>query len=134
MTDNDTSNLPSVLVVEDNLSIARMLRFSLRAGGFGITEVSTGAAALRLIDEYHPMAVVLDLGLSDGDGSTVLKRLQRQPDRTPVWVCISSLDQEDAASEHGPLGIHFLGKPFDPWKLVNILTDMLSEAAHNKDS
>ncbi|MBC8281880.1 MAG: response regulator [Chloroflexi bacterium] len=134
MTNNDTSNLLSVLVVEDDPSITRMLRFSLRAGGFGITEVSTGPAAIRLIDEHRPAAVVLDLGLSDGDGSTVLKRLQSQLDCTPVWVCISSLDQQDAASEHGPLGEHFLGKPFDPWKLVNILTDMLSKAAYIKNS
>lgn len=134
MTNRNTSDLPSVLVVEDDQSITRMLRFSLSAGGFGITEVSTGAAALRLIDEYHPEAVVLDLGLSDGYGPMVLKRLQRQQSRVPVWVCISSLDQQDAANEHGPLGDHFLGKPFNPWKLVSRLTDMLSGVAHIKGS
>jgi len=111
-----------------------MLRFSLKEEGFGIAEVSTGAEALGLMARVYPEAVVLDLGLSDGCASLVLDRLRRNPGHCPVWVCISSTDRQDASIEHGPLGDHFLEKPFDPWVLVERLKTMLSEAPPAKVS
>ncbi|NQW22452.1 MAG: response regulator transcription factor [SAR202 cluster bacterium] len=119
---------PNVLVVEDDQSITRMLRFSLHSVGFGITEVSTGTDALVCMDSEPPAAVVLDLGLSDGNAPLVLNQLRCQPDNAPAWVCISSLDLEDASNEHGPLGDHFFGKPFNPWELVGILKNMMSSS------
>ncbi len=128
MKQDHTDNLPTVMVVEDNPSITRMLRFSLKEEGFGITEVSTGAAALGLLARDRPEAVVLDLSLSDGGAWLVLERLRRDTGHCPAWVCISSMDRQDTSNEHGPLGEHFLEKPFDPWVLVERLKAMLSEA------
>ena len=87
--DNTAQALGRVLVVEDNQSVKRMLRFSLRDAGFDIAEVSTGAEALQTLENDVPEAIVLDLGLPDGLGGAVLEWL-RQPehraDGAPVWV------------------------------------------------
>ncbi|MFQ5872268.1 MAG: response regulator [Dehalococcoidia bacterium] len=120
--------LPRVLVIDDDPSVRRMLRFSLRAAAFDVTEITTGAEAIEILKRQPPEALVLDPGLSDGLGWQVLDRLRElhQQNRTsPAWVVISTLDREDVAKEHGPLGAHFLAKPFDPWQLVRILKEHL---------
>jgi CheY-like chemotaxis protein len=103
-----------------------MLRFSLRSAGFGITEVATGAEALRRLEDEPPDAVVLDLSLPDGQGEAVLNRLRQNSSRSPVWLAMSAIDHQEAIERFGPLDGHFLAKPFDPWNLVEMLQEMLA--------
>jgi len=120
---------PKVLVIEDNEAVARILRFCLREAGFDATEVRMGGEALRLLQQEPPNAAILDLQLPDGQGGAVLDWLRRSDERTtdsPVWVVMSALDQETATQRFGPLGSHFLSKPFDPWELVAILRTLLA--------
>ena len=119
---------PNVLVVEDNEAVARILRFCLREAGFAVTQASTGAEALRILQEQPLEAAVLDLQLPDGQGGAVLDFLRRSEGtaKAPVWVVISALDQAEAAKRYGPLGSHFLAKPLDPWELVSILNSLLA--------
>jgi two-component system KDP operon response regulator KdpE len=124
-----------VLVVEDDRSVRRMLRFSLREGGFEITEAATGGEALLSLQAQMPKAVILDLGLPDGLGGVVLDWLRQSKDRPtgcPVWVAISAQDQNDVARQYGPLGRHFLPKPFNPWELVTRLQQLLAETGSPK--
>ena len=118
-----------VLLVEDDPAVARMLRFSLRAAGFDVATVTAGAEALDILNEQGATdAVILDLGLPDGLGKAVLDRLRQANELgRPVWVVISALDREEAAERYGPLGSHFLGKPFNPWDLIRMLEALLSE-------
>jgi two-component system catabolic regulation response regulator CreB len=120
---------PKVLVVEDDGAVARVMRFCLRQAGFDASEVAVGGEALRILQQQPPDAVLLDLQLPDGQGGAVLDWLRRSSERTtdsPVWVVMSALDQETAKQRFGPLGSHFLAKPFDPWELVAILRTLLS--------
>jgi DNA-binding response OmpR family regulator len=118
-----------VLVVEDDQSVRRMLRFSLRSAGFDISEVSTGAEALQVFQQDVPEAIILDLGLPDGLGGSVLEWIRRTvnaPDVPLVWVIISAQDLNDVIKQYGPLGRHFLAKPFDPWVLVARLQELMN--------
>jgi len=130
---NKNSSSPSrVLVVEDDPSVTRMLRFCLRAAGFDVTEASNGSEALQALDRGSADAVVLDLGLPDNLGGVVLERLRKgesMANGSPVWLVISALDREDAAKRYGPLGGRFLSKPFDPWDLVRRLEELLSASS-----
>jgi CheY-like chemotaxis protein len=123
---------PEVLVVEDNETVARILRFCLREAGFAVTAVDTGGEALRVLQQQQPPdAVVLDLQLPDGQGGAALEFLRRSEGAAgaPVWVVISALDQEEATKRYGPLGKHFLAKPLDPWELVAILNTLLATSS-----
>jgi CheY-like chemotaxis protein len=119
---------PEVLVVEDNETVARILRFCLREAGFAVTVIGTGGEALRVLQQQPPDAAVIDLQLPDGQGGAVLDFLRRSEGAAsaPVWVVISALDQEEATKRYGPLGKHFLAKPLDPWQLVAILNTLLA--------
>ena len=119
-----------VLVVEDDRSVLRMLRLSLRVAGFEITEARTGGEALSVLSGTPPEAVILDLGLPDGrsgDALAHLRRLEQSPEHGPAWVATSALDREDATRLFGPLQHHFIAKPFDPWALISTLESQLAQ-------
>ena len=88
---------PRVLVVEDDDAVGKVLRLSLRRGGFDTAEAESGGEALRIMERSTFEAVVLDLCLPDGLGGAVLQQLQDvPPGGHPVWVAMSALDEDEA--------------------------------------
>ncbi len=112
-----TSESLRVLVIEDDQSVRRMLRFSLRDAGFEITETPTGGEALQHLQRQVPEAIILDLGLPDGLGGAVLEWLRQKEtgnDGRPAWVVMSAQDQNDVVKQYGPLGDTFWPSPLTP--------------------
>src|SRR5437879_1647733 len=108
---------PTVLVIDDELQIRRLLRVCLEANGYRVTEAATGNEGITEAAQRQPDAVILDLGLPDLDGVTVLKRL-REWSRVPV-VVLSVRDREEdkiAALDNG--ADDYLTKPFGTGELL----------------
>lgn len=106
-----------------------MLRLSLTSAGFDIVAVSTGKDALRSMESESPDAIILDLGLPDNLGAVVLSRLRQHnhAEGSPAWVVISALDRQEVVGRYGPIGGHFMAKPFNPWDLVALIESLLAE-------
>ncbi|MBM3941481.1 MAG: response regulator [SAR202 cluster bacterium] len=121
------SQTPQVLVVEDDRGVTRMLGFALREAGFQVLLAASGQEALFLLESRPMDAVVLDLGLPDGQGGVVLDWLRRHQESNggPPWVVMSALDRHEATQRYGPIGGRFLAKPFDPWELARLLNSIL---------
>jgi two-component system, OmpR family, KDP operon response regulator KdpE len=112
-----TSRVP-ILVVEDDPPIRRLLRTSLAAQGFEILEAADAATAFAMIEREKPDVVLLDLGLTDLDGTEVIRRLRAAGDRTPIIV-VSSRDDEKGKVEALDLGADdYVTKPFGMSELV----------------
>ncbi len=125
-----TLSSPKVLVVEDDRGVTRMLGFALREAGFQVLLAGSGGEALSALQAGPVDAVVLDLGLPDGQGSEVLHWLRQRRDngnQGPAWVVMSALDRQEAARQFGPMGGHFLAKPFNPWELARLLNELLGK-------
>ncbi len=131
MTIAKLHTLTRVLVVEGNQATLMMLRFCLHSAGFQVTEAATGEEALRILDSQATDAVVVDLGLPRGGGKAVLDKV-RLADPQPVWVATSVLDPEEVARYYGRMNGHLLPKPFDPWRLVGTLEQLISEQANRR--
>lgn len=82
-----------VLVIDDEPQIRRLLRVTLEANGFRVFEAANGTEGLVEAAQRRPDVVLLDLGLPDIDGVSVLKRL-REWSNVPVIV-VSVRDRED---------------------------------------
>ncbi|HBN99463.1 MAG TPA: DNA-binding response regulator, partial [Alteromonas macleodii] len=82
----------TILLVEDDANIRQMLSIALGAEGYLCVEAASVREALSLFNQHRPDLVILDLGLPDGEGSEVLKRI-RESSRLPVLV-LSARDQE----------------------------------------
>jgi PAS domain S-box-containing protein len=69
----------SVLVVEDDVDLARVMTASLQNLGLRTFHTARGNEAVRLCDEHEPSLIVLDLGLPDVDGFAVVHLLRQRP-------------------------------------------------------
>jgi PAS domain S-box-containing protein len=67
---------PAILVVEDDLDLARVMTTSLQSRGIRTIHAVTGHEAIRLCQEHEPSLIVLDLGLPDMDGFAVVRALR----------------------------------------------------------
>jgi two-component system, OmpR family, KDP operon response regulator KdpE len=88
-----TAAADTVLVVEDEAAMRKFLATALQTHGFRVVEAMTLADAQRLLTEHRPDAILLDLGLPDGDGLMLVKNL-RSWSTAPVIV-LSARDRED---------------------------------------
>jgi two-component system KDP operon response regulator KdpE len=112
-----TSMTMLVLVVEDEPQMRRFLRPALEGMGFRVVEALTAAEAIVMASIHNPDCVLLDLGLPDGDGIDVTRRL-REWSAMPI-VVISARDQEAdkiAALDAG--ADDYLTKPFGTGELM----------------
>lgn len=107
----------TALIIDDEIQIRRLLRMALETKGYTVREADAGQVGLQEAAFHKPDVVVLDLGLPDMDGLTVLKRL-REWSSVPVLI-LSVRDQEQvkvAALEAG--ADDFLTKPFGTAELL----------------
>lgn len=82
----------TILVVEDDASLLRSLVMTLKAAGYAPVGVGTLAEARRMRVHYRPQAILLDLGLPDGDGLDFIAAV-RLDDLTPI-VVLTARDAE----------------------------------------
>jgi two-component system KDP operon response regulator KdpE len=106
-----TTFKPTALVIDDESQIRRLLRVCLEANGYRVIEAATGQEGISQAAQRTPDVVILDLGLPDTEGVTVLKRL-REWSRVPVVVLSVREREEDkiAALDNG--ADDYVTKPF----------------------
>ncbi len=110
------TSAPMVLIVEDDLEISRVLQASLEAGGYRITVAASLAEGLIEAQSRQPDLVLLDLGLPDGDGLTLIPRL-RQFSRAPIVVLSARGREEDKIAALDLGADDFVAKPFSAGEL-----------------
>ncbi len=112
-----TAATETVLIVEDELPMRRFLRSALNTHGFRVVEATTVREAEQLLTSSPPAAILLDLGLPDGDGLTLLRTL-REWSTTPVIV-LSARDREnDKVTALDAGADDYLTKPFGTSELL----------------
>jgi two-component system, OmpR family, KDP operon response regulator KdpE len=115
---------PRILVIDDEAPIRRFLRIALAAGGFEVLEAESGKQGIALAATSAPDAIVLDLGLPDIDGKSVISAI-REWSQVPILV-LSVRDGETekiAALDAG--ADDYVTKPFATGELLARLRAML---------
>jgi DNA-binding response OmpR family regulator len=108
----------SILVVDDEPTIAEVVSRYLVRAGYEVRSVSDGVAALEAVDERRPDLVVLDLMLPGIDGLEVCRRIRAKGDDVPV-IMLTALGSETdrvVGLERG--ADDYVTKPFSPRELV----------------
>jgi type II secretory ATPase GspE/PulE/Tfp pilus assembly ATPase PilB-like protein/CheY-like chemotaxis protein len=106
----------TVLLVEDEETLRRVMRDLLEQEGYLVHEAGDGAEALEMVDRFAPDVVLLDLNLPNVDGYTVLTQLRsRDATRNLPVLVLSARGDEDNEVRVLRLGAtDFLTKPFRP--------------------
>ncbi|MDN5919894.1 MAG: response regulator [Pseudonocardia sp.] len=106
-----------VLIVDDDPQILRALRINLAAHGYTVLDAADGASALRVAADGHPDVVVLDLGLPDLDGATVIEGL-RGWTPVPILVLSARTDSSDKVRALDAGADDYITKPFGMAELL----------------
>ncbi|THF56430.1 response regulator [Ollibium composti] len=106
------ANAATILIVDDEPPILRLLRTSLVSQGFQVIEAMNGETALAEAGRSSPDLVILDLGLPDMDGLDVIRTLRSAGNAVPILV-LSSRSDEKGKVEALDLGADdYVTKPF----------------------
>src|SRR5438045_1136773 len=107
----------SVLVVEDEASIASFVSLYLKNAGYDVRTVANGRDALSSVESDEPSLVVLDLMLPDIDGIEICRRLRQKSD-LPILMLTARDEDVDKIIGLEVGADDYLTKPFNPRELV----------------
>src|SRR6202453_1723190 len=107
-----------LLVVEDNAQLSQLLAKGLGIAGYETDLLATAAEARDALLTTSYAAVILDLGLPDGDGLSILRELRHRKDPTPVLVLTARGGLQDRVNGLRSGADDYLVKPFALEELV----------------
>ena len=119
-----------VLIVEDNVDAAETLQLLLRMSGYETRAAHNGAQALEIAREFHPGAVLLDIGLPGKDGYAVARELRALPDmQSTLLVALTGYGEDTDREQAKQAGFDtFQVKPLEPDKLDALLDEYFRSA------
>jgi two-component system alkaline phosphatase synthesis response regulator PhoP len=125
--------VPTILVVEDESSIASFVALYLKNAGYAVKTAATGGDALAQVALERPELVVLDLMLPDIDGIEVCKRIRQSSD-LPILMLTARDEDIDKIIGLEVGADDYLTKPFNPRELVARIRSILrrTTAARNE--
>jgi len=118
-----------ILIVEDTLEIAEALRHRLEREAYAVSLATKAAQALPMVSASRPGLIVLDLGLPDRDGYTVLEQLRARGDQTPVLILSARNMEEDKVKGFRLGADDYVTKPFGVAELLARVAGLLRRAA-----
>lgn len=108
----------TILVVDDNDTLLRMLQRTLSYEGFQVLTAMDGRAALAVIESQRPDLVILDWLMPEIDGITVVRRLRALYDNTPILMLTARDAVENRVEGLNSGADDYLVKPFAPVELL----------------
>src|SRR3990170_315815 len=120
-----TRTAASLLLVEDDPQIVRAIAPAFEVSGYAVTVAVTGREAIDMLDRHRWDALIVDLGLPDLDGKSVIAHVRAQGN-TPVVVISArnSPSEVEAAREAG--ANCFMHKPFRTPQLLDWVSQQMS--------
>lgn len=111
-------NAYTVLVIEDEPVIAETISYALNTDGFETHWRATGFQGIECAAAIRPHLIILDIGLPDGNGFDVFRRLQAQTEIPPPVIFLTARTEEIDRIVGLELGADdYIGKPFSPREL-----------------
>src|SRR5512136_2015747 len=110
-----TFHMPTLLIIEDEPELVRVLRSYLEQAGYSVLTALRGDVGLTTWEDKHPDLVILDLNLPGMDGLDVARRIrQNETRRTPIIMLTARINESDQL-----LGLElgaddYIPKPFSP--------------------
>lgn len=105
-----------ILIVEDDPAISKMLHYTLTQDGYKCMVSENLKNALRIFQTHNPEIILLDLGLPDGDGKSLIKAVRKET-MTPIIVVSARHDEHEIVSALDAGADDYVLKPFSDIEL-----------------
>ena len=122
---------PQILIIDDEDQIRKLLQITLQSNDYTVIEASTAKEGLVLAANHHPDLILLDLGLPDEDGRSVLKKL-RQWYFKPVIIISVQNNEEDIVRALDNEADDYLIKPFRTGDLLARIRSVISSKTNDE--
>jgi DNA-binding response OmpR family regulator len=123
----------TLLIVEDDLELNRMIVATLQRRGFNVLSATNGRQALQIAYEAHPDLVILDVMMPEIDGFQICQRLREMSD-VPVVFLTAKAEEEDLVRGFLLGADDYVKKPFSLTELEMRIRAVLSRANHDKSA
>jgi len=126
----------TVLVVEDEAHIRRVLEYNLKLDGFQVYLAEDGATGLKLAREQNPDVILLDWLMTEMDGLRVLTELKNDSntEHIPVFMLTAKGMLSDVTQAIDMGADDYITKPFNPMQLGKTIKEKLEKCAKVKKS
>ena len=121
-----------ILLVEDEKGMASLISRGLAARGYAVKVVGNGAEATAIASQSDFDLVILDLGLPDVDGFSVLREIRRRGERMPVIILTARDDVRDKVEGLDAGGDDYVTKPFKLEELLARIRVRLREGSSSE--
>ena len=116
----------TVLIVDDEIHLVKILRFTLEHEGYNVISAFDGTEAVAKIKSERPDLVILDLMLPGIDGYKVCNRIKKDEELKKIPIIIlSARDFENEEIEEEILADVLMQKPFNTEKLLTAIDDLI---------
>ena len=124
--------MSTILLVEDDPDIRYMVSHKLTRGGFTVTEVADGPAALRAAHREPPDLVILDVRMPRMSGLEVCRELRAgaRTARVPIIMLTARARPQDLEQAYAAGATEYVVKPFSPRALLERVESTLARVAH----
>ena len=127
-------NSNSILIIDDEVQIRKLLEITLSSNGFRVSEAADGRNGMLMAANHPPDMIILDLGLPDEDGQNILKKL-REWYLSPIIILSVRNSEEDIITALDNGANDYLVKPFRTGELLaRIRTALRSSQAMSNSS
>jgi two-component system, OmpR family, KDP operon response regulator KdpE len=130
----DRMSIPeTILIIDDEIQIRRLLEITLSANDYKIIESSSGKDGITKAASYSPSIIILDLGLPDLDGLLVLKKL-REWYQKPIIILSVRNSEEDIVKALDAGANDYLTKPFRTGELLARIRVAIRQSQRSPDN
>lgn len=120
-----------ILIVDDSVSMRKMIRSALRSGSFDVVEAANGPDALSTLDRQQVDLIITDVNMPDMDGISLVRELRQRPrtKSTPILVLTTEATTEMKQAGRAAGATGWIVKPFNPQQLVQVVAKVLPPEA-----
>jgi two-component system KDP operon response regulator KdpE len=129
--DQEVDSLASILIIEDDISMRRVVRILLETHGYRVTLSGTASDGLKQAEAVKPDLIIFDLGLPDCDGVNIIPDL-RNCTAAPIIVVTGRTMPSDKIAALDAGADDYMCKPFDSGELLARLRAQLRRPVANK--
>ena len=125
-----------IVVIEDNKTNIKLIRYQLEAAGFEINVEETGNAGLKTIRNQKPDMIILDIGLPDIDGFEVCKTLRNDTTTKdyPIIMLTAKGDDRDKIEGLSLGADDYITKPYNAEELILRINNLLTRSKKYKEN
>jgi len=128
--------MPTVLVVEDEANVRKLVQVNLVSRGYDVVEALNGKQALAQLRDSSPALMVLDIKLPDFTGWDILKKMTSDPgieDGFPVLIMTASITDAHLDRHQYPNVVEVIVKPFSTKKLLAAVEHAIHQTGQGTD-